>query len=148
MGEESDGSSSFTDEDDIEDATPLDDVEDEEERLIMQGGAGIPIGPVSCSGSGLREDDSMVFFQDGVPRPLLPPLSPKHAGRKCLVLDLDETLVHSSFKVRESLLRAVCVMNAHMSNSRYNKRTTWCLWRSSTTGITSMSSSALASTTS
>ena len=40
---------SFTDEDDIEDATPLDDVEDEEERLIMQGGAGIPIGPVSCS---------------------------------------------------------------------------------------------------
>ena len=47
MGEESDGSSSFTDEDDIEDATPLDDVEDEEERLIMQGGAGIPIGPVS-----------------------------------------------------------------------------------------------------
>jgi TFIIF-interacting CTD phosphatase-like protein len=39
------------------------------------------------------------FLQDGVPRPLLPPLSAKHAGRKCLVLDLDETLVHSSFKV-------------------------------------------------
>ena len=75
------------------------DVEDEEERLIMQGGAGILIGPVSYSGSGLREDDSTVFFQDGVPRPLLPPVSPKHAGRKCLVLDLDETLVHSSFKV-------------------------------------------------
>jgi len=30
--------------------------------------------------------------------PLLPPLSPELAGRKCLVLDLDETLVHSSFK--------------------------------------------------
>jgi RNA polymerase II subunit A small phosphatase-like protein len=30
---------------------------------------------------------------------LLPPLRPEHAGRKCLVLDLDETLVHSSFKV-------------------------------------------------
>lgn len=31
---------------------------------------------------------------------LLPPLAPEHKGRKCLVLDLDETLVHSSFKVR------------------------------------------------
>lgn len=30
---------------------------------------------------------------------LLPPISPEHSGRKCLVLDLDETLVHSSFKV-------------------------------------------------
>ncbi|KAI5073797.1 hypothetical protein GOP47_0011810 [Adiantum capillus-veneris] len=30
--------------------------------------------------------------------PLLPPLSPEHEGRKTLVLDLDETLVHSSFK--------------------------------------------------
>ncbi|KZT40526.1 NLI interacting factor [Sistotremastrum suecicum HHB10207 ss-3] len=37
--------------------------------------------------------------QDGNPRPLLPPLSQAHAGRKCLVLDLDETLVHSSFKL-------------------------------------------------
>jgi len=30
--------------------------------------------------------------------PLLPPQAPELAGRKCLVLDLDETLVHSSFK--------------------------------------------------
>ena len=36
--------------------------------------------------------------QDGVPKPLLPPIAPEHVGRKCLVLDLDETLVHSSFK--------------------------------------------------
>lgn len=55
--------------------------EDLEERLIMNGGVGIPIGP------------------DGVPRPLLPPIAPQHAGRKCLVLDMDETLLHSSFKV-------------------------------------------------
>ncbi|KAF8210167.1 hypothetical protein K438DRAFT_1752937 [Mycena galopus ATCC 62051] len=53
----------------------------EEQRLIKNGGAGIPIGP------------------DGNPRPLLPPIAPEHVGRKCLVLDLDETLVHSSFKV-------------------------------------------------
>lgn len=31
---------------------------------------------------------------------LLPPLEPRFRGKKCLVLDLDETLVHSSFKVR------------------------------------------------
>jgi RNA polymerase II subunit A small phosphatase-like protein len=30
---------------------------------------------------------------------LLPAMRPEHKGRKCLVLDLDETLVHSSFKV-------------------------------------------------
>jgi RNA polymerase II subunit A small phosphatase-like protein len=30
---------------------------------------------------------------------LLGPIRPEHRGRKCLVLDLDETLVHSSFKV-------------------------------------------------
>ncbi|KAK1232644.1 hypothetical protein PQX77_004206 [Marasmius sp. AFHP31] len=77
--EDSEGSS-FTEDDDIEDPHHLDDVEDEEERLILNGGAGIPIGP------------------DGVPKPLLPPIAPQHAGRKCLVLDLDETLVHSSFK--------------------------------------------------
>ncbi|MCJ1359777.1 MAG: hypothetical protein MMC33_009780 [Icmadophila ericetorum] len=30
---------------------------------------------------------------------LLPPIRPEHHGKKCLVLDLDETLVHSSFKI-------------------------------------------------
>ncbi|KAF4550692.1 Phosphatase-like protein [Elsinoe fawcettii] len=30
---------------------------------------------------------------------LLPPMRPEHKGRKCLILDLDETLVHSSFKI-------------------------------------------------
>lgn len=34
---------------------------------------------------------------------LLPAISEEHQGRKCLVLDLDETLVHSSFKVPASL---------------------------------------------
>ncbi|ORX96004.1 NIF-domain-containing protein [Basidiobolus meristosporus CBS 931.73] len=32
---------------------------------------------------------------------LLGPVAKEHQGRKCLVLDLDETLVHSSFKVVE-----------------------------------------------
>lgn len=30
---------------------------------------------------------------------LLPPIQPSFRGKKCLVLDLDETLVHSSFKI-------------------------------------------------
>ncbi|MCJ1394164.1 hypothetical protein MMC18_007042 [Xylographa bjoerkii] len=30
---------------------------------------------------------------------LLPPMKPEFRGKKCLVLDLDETLVHSSFKI-------------------------------------------------
>ncbi|KAJ0161367.1 putative phosphatase PSR2 [Colletotrichum tanaceti] len=30
---------------------------------------------------------------------LLPPIAPEFKGKKCLVLDLDETLVHSSFKI-------------------------------------------------
>ncbi|TFK44637.1 HAD-like domain-containing protein [Crucibulum laeve] len=77
--EDSEGTS-FTEDEDIDDVNGIDDLEDEEEKLILNGGAGIPIGP------------------DGIPKPLLPPISPQHAGRKCLVLDLDETLVHSSFK--------------------------------------------------
>ncbi|KAF6762957.1 HAD-like domain-containing protein [Ephemerocybe angulata] len=76
-GNESDRTS-FTEDDDLDDVHI--DEDEEEDRLILSGGAGIPIGP------------------DGVPRPLLPPIAPIHAGRKCLVLDLDETLVHSSFK--------------------------------------------------
>lgn len=33
---------------------------------------------------------------------LLGPIAPRFKGKKCLVLDLDETLVHSSFKVRST----------------------------------------------
>ncbi|KAI5208493.1 NIF-domain-containing protein [Aureobasidium subglaciale] len=32
---------------------------------------------------------------------LLPAVRPEHKGRKCLILDLDETLVHSSFKATD-----------------------------------------------
>lgn len=54
---------------------------EEEQRLIMQGGAGVP------------------HDEHGRPMPLLPKVHPHDRGRKCLVLDLDETLVHSSFKL-------------------------------------------------
>jgi carboxy-terminal domain RNA polymerase II polypeptide A small phosphatase len=80
--EESDGTH-FTDEDEIPGGDlrrSLLEEQAEEERLIRNGGLGIPIG------------------RDGVPAPLLPPISPMYAGRRTLILDLDETLVHSSFK--------------------------------------------------
>ena len=32
-------------------------------------------------------------------RPLLEPLKPDNESKKCMVIDLDETLVHSSFVV-------------------------------------------------
>jgi carboxy-terminal domain RNA polymerase II polypeptide A small phosphatase len=38
----------------------------------------------------------------GSPQALLPEQDPEHRGKKCLILDLDETLVHSSFKVRKN----------------------------------------------
>jgi predicted HAD superfamily phosphohydrolase YqeG len=39
------------------------------------------------------------LVQNGHLRPLLTEIGAIDTGRKCLVLDLDETLVHSSFKV-------------------------------------------------
>ena len=45
-GDESEGTS-FTEDEDMDDPNNLDEAEDEEDRLILNGGAGIPIGPVS-----------------------------------------------------------------------------------------------------
>ena len=70
--------------------------EDDEDRLVAQGGLGIPIDQVGHCPACLSE----LTRQDGREMPLLPPMDKAHAGRKCLVLDLDETLLHSSFKVR------------------------------------------------
>jgi carboxy-terminal domain RNA polymerase II polypeptide A small phosphatase len=39
---------------------------------------------------------------------LLPPIEPRFHGKKCLVLDLDETLVHSSFKVQNMHTDSTC----------------------------------------
>lgn len=60
------------------------------------------------------------------PRPLLPRMRTQDKGKKCLVLDLDETLVHSSFKVREareplhtpSKKEATDVIGAHTANTK------------------------------
>jgi len=52
-------------------------------------------------GTAQSQDTSMMSTPEPQPPPkwLLPPLRSELEGRKCLVLDLDETLVHSSFKV-------------------------------------------------
>ena len=44
-------------------------------------------------------ENSVVSTPEPVQKWLLPPIKPEMKGKKCLVLDLDETLVHSSFKV-------------------------------------------------
>ncbi|SPO02132.1 related to plasma membrane phosphatase required for sodium stress response [Cephalotrichum gorgonifer] len=51
---------------------------------------GVPVAP---------SQDTAVVVPETPQKALLPPLAPELAGRKCLVLDLDETLVHSSFKI-------------------------------------------------
>jgi RNA polymerase II subunit A small phosphatase-like protein len=54
-GTDSEGETSFTDDDDAGKELDEQEAEDDEERLIMQGGAGIPIGPVS----------GLLFVRDG-----------------------------------------------------------------------------------
>ncbi|CAO1614987.1 unnamed protein product [Parajaminaea phylloscopi] len=79
--DEDDDEEEETDDEIVEEYLDDDEQLSEEQRLIAQGGVGIP------------KDE---FGNDC---PLLLPLSAPDTGRKCLVLDLDETLVHSSFKM-------------------------------------------------
>ena len=66
-------------------------------------GAGVGAG-LLASGAGIavhqaNSEPSAVSTPEQVQKWLLPPITPQFSGKKCLVLDLDETLVHSSFKV-------------------------------------------------
>jgi len=105
-GDESGMASSSDEEEDEDEEEEYLDEQDEEDRIIQNGGIGIPIGEVGCLGC-LFQSSVLIGCrdqtQDGIPRPLLSELSPHDFGRKCLVLDLDETLVHSSFKVRQTI---------------------------------------------
>lgn len=71
----------------------------EEQQLIQQGGTGIPLD------------------ENNVPRPLLAPKLTIDKPRKCLVLDLDETLVHSSFKL---VPNADFVVNVEIDGAMHN----------------------------
>lgn len=72
---------------------------------------------------------------DGKQQWLLPPITPRFKGKKCLVLDLDETLVHSSFKVCHS-----CFIRRRLTNGLrfYIKRTSRFLLKSKGNITTSM----------
>lgn len=47
----------------------------------------------------ITPEEQVVVKDEAEQKFLLPPIEPRFKGRKCLVLDLDETLVHSSFKI-------------------------------------------------
>jgi carboxy-terminal domain RNA polymerase II polypeptide A small phosphatase len=57
----------------------------------------LPPPPVPQAAPG---EEAVPETSDAKQQWLLPPIAPRFKGKKCLVLDLDETLVHSSFKVR------------------------------------------------
>ncbi|KAI2472601.1 NIF-domain-containing protein [Annulohypoxylon bovei var. microspora] len=59
-----------------------------------------PPGPIPITNpTPTAPEDTSADVEQGLPKFLLPPVEPHLKGRKCLVLDLDETLVHSSFKI-------------------------------------------------
>lgn len=60
---------------------------------------------------------------------LLPAVRSEHAGRKCLVLDLDETLVHSSFKVGLTMAFPLYNNLTVFSKRYYTRPTLRYLWR-------------------
>ena len=57
--------------------------------LAKSGGGGVSPSAGGATSSSLA----------GGAKPLLQEIRPEDAGKKCIVIDLDETLVHSSFKV-------------------------------------------------
>lgn len=67
---------------------PAASTQSEEKRVPPPPPVAVPTAPITFAEPGPSE-----------PIRLLPAIRPEHKGRKCLVLDLDETLVHSSFKV-------------------------------------------------
>ena len=68
-------------------------------REVAQAPVNLP-PPPPRNGQDTTAPGSSAVTPSDKQRWLLPPLQPHFKGRKCLVLDLDETLVHSSFKVR------------------------------------------------
>ena len=64
-------------------------------KSIAGDAAGLP-GGGGGGGSGAGGEAGSPSL--GEEKPLLPVLRPEDANKKCLVIDLDETLVHSSFK--------------------------------------------------
>ncbi|KAI1368278.1 HAD-like domain-containing protein [Xylaria arbuscula] len=58
-----------------------------------------PPPPIANEEPTVVEEEKVAVAEPPQQKFLLPPIEPRFKGRKCLVLDLDETLVHSSFKI-------------------------------------------------
>lgn len=58
-----------------------------------------PVAPAATTASNTMTEAEVAPPAEPAKPALLPAIRPEHKGRKCLVLDLDETLVHSSFKI-------------------------------------------------
>lgn len=90
------------------DAPPIASVPNEQPRLPQGREEGQqtnlppppPRNPQNQGVGGVGRSVSNATVPNEKQQSLLPPLQPRFKGKKCLVLDLDETLVHSSFKVR------------------------------------------------
>lgn len=68
-------------------------------------------GPPGSNGTNSidgRASPPLLVMSDHAPRPLLPPVRHQDMHKKCMVIDLDETLVHSSFKVSLYLINGIC----------------------------------------
>lgn len=62
-------------------------------------GAGVLAAGAGVAAHQASQEPSAVSTPEPAQKWLLPPITSRFSGKKCLVLDLDETLVHSSFKV-------------------------------------------------
>ena len=71
----------------------------------------------ASSGAGTVKGNTNVAIPNEKQQWLLPPLQPHFQGKKCLVLDLDETLVHSSFKVSVKISNTLAVLTFLDSSS-------------------------------
>jgi RNA polymerase II subunit A small phosphatase-like protein len=85
----------------VDDAKPL--AANQNERLsdlpILPPPPPIPVLEPNKNATHASHDPTAVDPAEEKQQWLLPPIEPRFHGKKCLVLDLDETLVHSSFKV-------------------------------------------------
>jgi len=86
---------------DMVDAPPVEPVADNSQKNVMPKEAEIvpplpPPPPILGHDRSLTNNAPLISEQQ---KWLLPPMKPEFRGKKCLVLDLDETLVHSSFKI-------------------------------------------------
>lgn len=81
-----------------------------------------PPPPLEQRQMAVRDQASDTSMSEPQQKYLLGPLRPEFKGKKCLVLDLDETLVHSSFKVGLCFEGTCCFFLA--DQSRFSLRLT------------------------